>query len=83
MAFPLVNENEIKMKEKEENETKWKTKKGFDNLIKKNNYAEHPKKPPQSIVDDLQIPYVEQLKEKQEMLKGRAPFVPEENQPNF
>lgn len=43
----------MKMKEKEENETKWKTKNGFDNLIKKNNYAEHPKKPPQSTIDDL------------------------------
>ena len=71
------------MKEKEENESKWKTKKGFDNLIKKNNYAEHPKKPPQSIVDDLQIPYVEQLKEKQEILKGRAPFVQDPDKATF
>lgn len=47
------------MKDKEENEIKWKTKNGFDNLIKKNNYAEHPKKPPQCTVDDLQIPYVD------------------------
>ena len=68
LAFPLINENEIKMKEKEENESRWKTKNGFDNLIKKNNYAEHPKKPPQSIIDDLQIPYVEQLKDKMTVL---------------
>jgi hypothetical protein len=46
------------MKEKEDNETKWKTKKGFDNLIKKNDYTVHPKKPPQCILDDLQMPYV-------------------------
>jgi hypothetical protein len=52
------------MKEKEENEIKWKTKNGFDNLIKKENFALHPKKPPQSILDDLQIPYVDQLKDK-------------------
>jgi hypothetical protein len=71
------------MKEKEENETKWKTKKGFDNLIKKNNYAEHPKKPPQCIVDDLQIPYVEQLKEKIEAMKGRQPFVLDDGKANF
>lgn len=66
------------MKEKEFNESKWKTKTGFDNLIKKQSYTEHPKKPPQSILDDLQIPYVEQLKEKIESMKGRQPFKPEE-----
>jgi len=83
LAFPLINENEIKMKEKEENEIKWKTKKGFDNLIKKNNYAEHPKKPPQCTIDDLQIPYVEQLKEKMEAMKGRQPFIPDDGKSDF
>lgn len=53
LAFPLINENEIKMKAKEENESKWKTKSGFDNLLKKNDYTVHPKKPPQCILDDL------------------------------
>lgn len=76
LTFPLINENEIKMKEKEDNESKWKTKTGFDNLIKKSNYAEHPKKPPQSILDDLQIPYVEQLKEKMESMKSREFYHP-------
>ena len=62
------------MKEKEQNELGWKTKNGFDNLVKKQNYAEHPKKPPGSIIDDLQIPYVEQLKAKMAMMVGRPPF---------
>lgn len=53
LAFPLVNENEQKIKEKEDNEARWKTKNGFDNLIKNTNFAEHPKKPPQSVLDDL------------------------------
>jgi hypothetical protein len=53
LAFPLVNENELRMKEKEDSEARWKTKSGFDNLIRNANYAEHPKKPPQSILDDL------------------------------
>ena len=77
LAFPLVNENELKMKEKEESEARWKTKSGFDNLIRNSNYAEHPKKPPQSVLDDLQIPYVEQMKEKLATIKARGgPFGP-------
>lgn len=80
LAFPLVNENELKMKAKEENEARWKTKEGFDNLMKNPNFAEHPKKPPQSILDDLQIPYVEQMKDKMTTIKARgAPFSPEES----
>ena len=46
LAFPIVNENEIKVKEKELNESKWKTKTGFDNLLKREDYKVHPKKPP-------------------------------------
>ena len=84
MAFPLVNENEVKMKQKEESEARWKTKAGFDNLIKNANFAEHPKKPPQSVIDDLQIPYVEQMKEKMATIKGRPPFVPDgSGKPDF
>lgn len=41
------------MKEKEENESQWKTKNGFDTVLKKTNYNIHPKKPSQSIIDDL------------------------------
>ena len=79
LAFPVVNENEIKVKEKEENESKWKTKTGFDNLLKSNDYTVHPKKPPQCVLDDLQIPYVEQLQERKAVMGGRAPFKAEEN----
>jgi hypothetical protein len=46
-------------------------------LIKNTNYGEHPKKPPQSVLDDLQIPYVEQMKDKMSVMKGRPPFVPD------
>ena len=80
----MVNEHEQKLKEKEDSEARWKTKNGFDNLIKNQSYAAHPKKPPQSVLDDLQIPYVEQLKDKLSTMKGRAPFVPEEaGKPDF
>lgn len=44
-SFPLVNENEIAVKEKEENEARWKTKNGFDNVMKRQNWNEHPKRP--------------------------------------
>jgi len=43
LAFPLVNENEIKMNEKEANEAAWKTKNGFDTLNKNMNWNKHPK----------------------------------------
>lgn len=49
----MVNENEIKVKEKEENESRWKTKFGFDNVMKKSNLNEHPKRPPNSVIEDL------------------------------
>lgn len=35
LAFPLINENEIAMKAKQENEARWKTKSGFDNVMKR------------------------------------------------
>jgi len=35
----------------------WRTKTGFDVLNKKVNYNVHPKKPPQSKVDELNYPY--------------------------
>ncbi len=35
LAFPVVNENEIARKEKEDNRRKWLTKDGFINLDKK------------------------------------------------
>ena len=45
LAFPIVNENEIAMKEKEDNERRWKTKEGFDNVMKCENWNLHPKRP--------------------------------------
>lgn len=63
MAFPLVNEAEIAMKAKVENEARWKTKAGFDNVMKRENWNEHPKKPAQSTIDDLKIPYVLQMED--------------------
>lgn len=44
-SFPVVNENQIKMKEKLDREAKWRTKSGFDALNKRANWNEHPKKP--------------------------------------
>ena len=46
LAFPRVNEQEAALKQKQDNQTLWKTKTGFDNLDKKKNPNEHPKKPP-------------------------------------
>ena len=59
LAFPIVNEHEQRLKEKEDSEARWKTQKGFDNLLRNENFNAHPKKPPQSVLDDLQIPYVD------------------------
>ena len=58
-SFPLVNENLIAVKEKQDNESRWKTPSGFDVHGKKSNWNEHPKKPHQAVMDDLLIPYVE------------------------
>ena len=63
LAFPLVNENEIAVKEKEENERGWKTRSGFDNVMKRQNWNEHPKKPAQSTIDGLKIPHHLQAEE--------------------
>ena len=70
LAFPLVNENEIKIKEKEASEAKWKTKAGFDTLNKKTNFNAHPKQPPQSVMDDLKIPFVQQKQETKQSQKA-------------
>lgn len=49
LAFPVVNENEIEVKEKMLNQSKWRTPEGFHNVTKKpkEEYNVHPKKPPQ------------------------------------
>ena len=57
LAFPIVNENEIALKEKEENERRWKTKNGFDNVDKTLNWNAHPKAPDAAGKHELTIPY--------------------------
>ena len=83
LAFPLVNENEIELKAKEENEAGWKTKGGFDTVLKRENWNEHPKKPAQSTIDNLKIPKHIQDQETK-ILKKALDFVPGENgKPDF
>ena len=83
LAFPLVNENEIAMKAKEDNEARWKTKSGFDNVMKRENWNEHPKRPAQSTIEGLRNPYHLQVLETKNAMKGFA-FVPGENgKPDF
>jgi hypothetical protein len=38
------------VKEKQENENRWKTKNGFDYIMKKSNWNEHPKRPDDSTI---------------------------------
>lgn len=75
LAFPIVNENEIAMKAKEENERRWRTKEGFDNVMKTANWNLHPKRPDEFTMHQLKIPYHEQRKETKEQLKGFE-FIP-------
>ena len=57
-SFPLINENLIALKNKQESEARWKTSAGFDVHGKKTDWNMHPKRPPQAVMDDLKIPYV-------------------------
>jgi len=59
-SFPLVNENLIQLKSKQENESLWKTKAGFDVNGKRSNWNEHPKKPHPATMEDLMIAFVQQ-----------------------
>ena len=72
LAFPIINENEIAIKEKMLNQSKWKTPDGFHNVVKKpkEEYNAHPKKPPQSVLDDLKDPFYLQKQKKNEALKA-------------
>lgn len=56
----MVNENLIAVRSKQENESRWKTKAGFDVHGKKSDWNEHPKKPHQATMDDLMISFVQQ-----------------------
>lgn len=43
--------------ERKASEARWKTKKGFDNKDKVENFNAHPKKPPQAVLEDLRHSY--------------------------
>jgi len=63
LAFPIVNEHEIAAKEKLANTSRWLTKDGFENVLRRTApYNEHPKKPPHCKLDELQFPYLEEQK---------------------
>ena len=62
-SFPLVNENLIAQKNKQENESRWKTKAGFDVHGKKSNWNAHSKQPHPAVMEDLLYPYVTQKAE--------------------
>jgi hypothetical protein len=47
------------VKEKTDNESRWKTKSGFDYLMKRANINEHPKKPHATVIDDLKHSHAE------------------------
>ena len=51
------------MKNKQDNESRWKTKAGFDVHGKKANWNEHAKRPDPAVMADLLIPYVTQKAE--------------------
>ena len=83
LAFPIVNENEIAIKAKEENERKWKTKAGFDYIMKRENWNEHPKRPDPSTIEQLKNPYHEQVLETKRRMKGFAYNPKDHGKPDF
>jgi hypothetical protein len=46
------------LKEKAASEARWKTPRGFDKLLKRDNIQEHPHKPDPATLDELQHSYV-------------------------
>jgi hypothetical protein len=56
LAFPLVNEHDAALKEKQDSEARWKHKNGFVKQ-KVENFNAHPKQPPMSVQDALKCPY--------------------------
>ena len=82
-AFPIVNENEAKLKAKLDSESCWMTKRGFDQIGKRQNWNEHPKKPDQATVDNLRYPHIYQQKYTQETLKGTQYRPQDEGKPVF
>lgn len=78
-----MNEDENNAQEKSDNQNGWKTKSGFDILNKKENYNLHPKKPPQSKVDELTIPYLYQKEITREKIQDKVYRPQDEGKPNF
>lgn len=75
LAFPIVNEHEIKSKEKLANTSRWLTKDGFENVLRRTvPYNEHGKKPPQCKLDELQFPYLEEQKLKKAGESKKVPL---------
>ena len=85
LAFPRVNEYEIAQNAKLDNEKGWKTKNGFDILNKKEFYNEHPKRPPQSIIDDLTtMPYhIQKMEAKQKLTDPGHIYIDQADRPEF
>jgi hypothetical protein len=84
LAFPLVNENEILVKEKQENEKRWKTKNGFDYIMKTSNWNEHPKKPDDSTIQNiLNNPYHEEKRLCKEKMQGFNYNPADDGKPDF
>jgi len=59
------------VKEKADNESRWKTKSGFDYLMKRANINEHPKKPHPTVIDDLKHSHAEAKEYEAAMLKAK------------
>ena len=82
-SFPLVNENEIQLKEKLESISRWTTKKGFDNIGKKSNWNEHPLKPDAGKIADLKYPRIKQETFTKNILKGKQYQPSLDGKPDF
>ena len=82
-SFPLVNENQIKVKEKLQSEARWLTKRGFDQYGKRANWNEHPKKPDLATIENLKYPHVKQATETKAKLQSQAYRPSADGKPEF
>jgi hypothetical protein len=72
-----VEEDEKRIMEK-----KWKTPVGFDVRNKRTNWNEHPKKPDQTVIDDLQYSWIKNLTDNKK-LKKSLEFAPSAEKQQF
>ena len=77
-SFPIINENQIKVKAKLDSESKWQTKNGFDKLGKKTNWNEHPYKPDVAKMDELRYPHYKQSEDTKRTL-ARKQYRPQDD----